>query len=135
MGLTPVLQAFVSGEVMSILQIRLRHREAKTHAQVSLRWVLAPLLPPDPQFSHSPELPPLVQESGEESGTGVTAGEAVTSHCVWQVTMGCLQPRGLPSAGLLPLPAQALLGHLSHQVVPQHSSLTTDPFGKPRDGT
>lgn len=134
MGLTPVL-AFVSWEVMSILQIRLRHREATRHAQVSLRWVLAPLLPPDPQFSHSPELPRLVQESGEESGTAFAAGEAVTSHCVWQGTMGCLQPRGLPSAVLLPLPAQALRGHLSRQVVPQHSSLMTDPLGKTQDGT
>ena len=48
----------------------------------------------------------------------------------------CASPAGLPSAGLIPLHPQVLLGHLCPWGRPPHthSSLMTDPFGKPRDG-
>ena len=48
----------------------------------------------------------------------------------------CASPGGLPSAGLKPLHPQVLLGHLCPwgRTPHTHSSLMTDPFGKPRDG-
>ena len=48
----------------------------------------------------------------------------------------CASPGGPPSAGLIPLHPQALLGHLCPWGCPPstHSSLMTDPFGKPRGG-
>lgn len=50
----------------------------------------------------------------------------------------CASPGGLPSTGLIPLHPQALLGYLCPWGRPPHththSSLMTEPFGKPRGG-
>lgn len=58
---------------------------------------------PDPQFSHSPVLPPAMQETGEQTGTGAPrrVRRRPPAVCAFRVfaTAQVVSPRGLPSEG------------------------------------